>query len=720
VRVSPFGDLPRLTAPVAVPVPKPMLLRLPHARVPLPPAHRVLFAFAILLLLVMLLVQGFSAHRIGKSGTGSGATPSVLHGSGALLALRDGRLSAIGGAPGRRVALTFDDGPSRWTTRIASILRRNRVPATFFVIGSQAVRYPGVLRQLAAEGFLIGNHTYTHVDLSTVSAARAKIEVGLTQNVIAGITGREPRLFRPPYSSSPGAVSPAQLAGLRTLARQGFVVTLSNFNTEDWSRPGVAAIVRNATPTNGSGGIVMLHDGGGDRSQTLAAVRRLIPLLRHRGFRFVSLATLSGLPTASLDVPVVGTSRLRAELVFWALAAAAFFARALTVVVLAIGVLTAVRMLAVLWLTRRRNRRPQPFDPAFAPPVSVIVPAYNEEVTIARTVTSLVESAYQELEVIVVDDGSTDGTGAAVERLGLSRVTLLRQRNAGKAAALNRGLAAARHDLIVMVDADTVFEPQALSKLVQPFADPSVGGVSGNTKVGNRDRLLGRWQHIEYVMGFNLDRRVYDLLRCMPTVPGAIGAFRREALAATRGVPGATLAEDTDLTIAVGRAGWHVAYAPEARAWTEVPSTLGALWRQRLRWSYGTLQSVWKHRGAVRRGDAGAAGRRAIPYLVLFQILLPLAAPLIDLFGIFGILFLHPLPIIAFWLAFNGMQMLLAVYAFRLDGESLRPLWALPVQQFVYRQLMYLVVFESVVSALRGVRLDWNHLPRTGEASVRA
>jgi cellulose synthase/poly-beta-1,6-N-acetylglucosamine synthase-like glycosyltransferase len=515
-------------------------------------------------------------------------------------------------------------------------------------------------------------------------------------------------------------VSGAQLRGLTTIARRGYVIALSNFNTEDWSRPGVGAIVRNATPTGGRGGIVMLHDGGGNRSQTLAAVRRLIPLLRSRAYRFVSLAQLSGLPRASLDVAVVGSSRLRSELVFWALAAAAFLARALTLAVLAVGVLTGLRMIVVLWLTRRRHRQPRPFDARFTPPVSIIVPAYNEELTVARTVRSLLASDYPEFEIIVVDDGSTDATADAVERLSSPRVTLLRQRNAGKAAALNLGLTATRHDLIAMVDADTIFERDALRYLVQPFVDPRVGGVSGNTKVGNRNRLLGRWQHIEYVMGFNLDRRVYELLRCMPTIPGAIGAFRRAALLATRGVSGATLAEDTDVTIAAGRAGWRIAYAPEARAWTEAPSTLSGLWRQRLRWSYGTLQSLWKHRTAIGAGDPGPAGRRAVPYVALFQIALPLAAPLIDLFGIFGLLFLHPLPILAFWLGFNAMQLVLAVYAFRLDGESLRPLWALPVQQFVYRQLMYLVVFESVVTALRGVRLGWNHLERTGEVVVDA
>jgi cellulose synthase/poly-beta-1,6-N-acetylglucosamine synthase-like glycosyltransferase len=315
--------------------------------------------------------------------------------------------------------------------------------------------------------------------------------------------------------------------------------------------------------------------------------------------------------------------------------------------------------------------------------------------------------------VVVVDDGSDDGTGDRVAQLDLPGVTLVRQPNKGKAAALNRGIAVARHDVIVTVDADTVFEPGTLRRLVQPFRNPGVGAVSGNTKIGNLRGLLARWQHVEYVIGFNLDRRFYEALECMPTVPGAIGAFRREALTDIGGVSGATLAEDTDVTMGIGRAGWHVVYAQDARAWTEAPSTLGALWRQRYRWAYGTMQAVWKHRRAVRRrGDR--IGRRAIPYLVLFQILLPLTAPLIDLFALYGVLFLDPVPVLAYWAGFNALQLVLGVYAFRLDREPLRGLVWLPLQQFVYRQLMYLVVIESMISALAGTRLHWHKLERTG------
>jgi cellulose synthase/poly-beta-1,6-N-acetylglucosamine synthase-like glycosyltransferase len=333
-------------------------------------------------------------------------------------------------------------------------------------------------------------------------------------------------------------------------------------------------------------------------------------------------------------------------------------------------------------------------------------------------VRSLAESDYPEFEIIVVDDGSTDGTADLVERLELPGILVLRHPNAGKPAALNRGIAAARHDVVVMVDADTIFEPGTLARLVQPLREPDVGAVSGNTKVGNRRRLLGRWQHIEYVMGFNLDRRLYDVLQCMPTVPGAAGAFRRAALQDVGGVSAATLAEDTDLTLTIGRAGWRAVYAEQARAWTEAPASLRSLWRQRYRWCYGTLQAVWKHRAAIWSPGEQRIGRRGLPYVVLFQIALPLFAPLIDIFSVYGLVFLDARAVLGFWIAFTTLQLALGWYAFSLDRESPRVLWAMPIQQFVYRQLMYLAVIESILSAIRGTRLRWWPIARSGEVEV--
>jgi cellulose synthase/poly-beta-1,6-N-acetylglucosamine synthase-like glycosyltransferase len=445
-----------------------------------------------------------------------------------------------------------------------------------------------------------------------------------------------------------------------------------------------------------------------------------VPRLRERGFRFVTTSELLGLPRRAVEVPASGGEQFRGHALIAALDVARLLTKVMTALLVALGVLSLLRFALVLLLARRHvaTTRGRRAVESFTPPVSIVVPAFNEALDIEQSVRSLAASDYPEFEVLVVDDGSTDGTGDIAEELALPRVRVLRQANAGKAAALNRGLHAAGHDIVVMVDADTVFEPQTLRRLVIPLQDPRVGAVAGNTRVANRSRLIGRWQHIEYVMGFNLDRRMYEVLGCMPTVPGAVGAFRKVALIEIGGVSGATLAEDTDITLAIGRAGWNVAYADDARAWTDAPPSLGDLWRQRYRWSFGTLQAVWKHRAALWRRGEGKIGRRALPFLLLFQIALPLLGPLVDVFAIYGLLFLHPLTVLAFWSGFTLLQLLIAIYGFRLDRESLVPLWALPLQQLVYRQLMYLVLIESVMSALRGLRIGWQRVRRTGHFDV--
>jgi len=267
-----------------------------------------------------------------------------------------------------------------------------------------------------------------------------------------------------------------------------------------------------------------------------------------------------------------------------------------------------------------------------------------------------------------------------------------------------------------------VFDRRAVGCLVQPFADPAVGAVSGNTKVANRRGLLGRWQHLEYVIGFNFDRRLFDLGRCMPTVPGAIGAFRRAALIRAGGVPAETLAEDTDLTMALLRDGWRAVYTDQAIAWTEAPSTLRQLWRQRYRWCYGTMQAMWKHRRAlIERGAGGKLGRRGLLYLALFQVLLPLVAPALDVYALYGLWFLPWSHVAVVWGAFTGLQLITAHYALRLDRERSSALWAVPLQQLLYRQLLYLVVVQSAIAALLGGRQRWTPIARTGldRSSVR-
>jgi cellulose synthase/poly-beta-1,6-N-acetylglucosamine synthase-like glycosyltransferase/peptidoglycan/xylan/chitin deacetylase (PgdA/CDA1 family) len=689
-----------------------------------PPAHWRLLGLCLVMVLVLIAFQGFCTHTIGASAEpdASPGSSAPLQGSRSLLVAHGGRLRSPQPPPGRRIALTFDDGPDpTWTPRVAAVLREAHVPATFFMVGSQAARHPDLVRLVQRSGGEIGDHTFTHSSLSSGPMWQRKAQLDFTEAVLLGITGRYPRFVRPPYSATADAVTPADERALAELAGRRYIIALADYDSEDWRRPGVAKVIANASPRQGRGGVIMFHDGGGDRAQTVAAVRELVPRLRAQGYRFVPLRAMLGLSTAEAEPVAAGWQHARATLFLWAVRLAFWLTTALALVIGAVGVLIALRVAFVVptaWVQVRRARSRPRAD--HQPTVAVVVPAYNEAVGIARAVRSLAASSYPDLEIVVVDDGSTDATADIVDALALERVHVIRRPNGGKAAALTTGIDSTSAEIVVMVDGDTVFEPETIMRLVAPLADPAVAAVAGNTKVGNRSGLLGRWQHIEYVIGFNLDRRMYEVFQSTPTVPGAIGAFRRDVLVALGGVSGETLAEDTDLTLAIGRLGHRVVYAEDALAWTEAPSTLNGLWRQRYRWSFGTMQAVWKHKGAIVSRDPRQRriGRRALPYMILFQILLPMVAPLIDLYTLYGLIFTDAARVVGFWLAFNAAQLVVAVVAFRLDRERLGPLWAIPLQQLVYRQLMYLVIIESTISALVGARAAWKHIPRTGDVEV--
>ncbi|MBE1603240.1 glycosyltransferase [Actinopolymorpha pittospori] len=696
-----------------------------HIRRREPRHHWVLVSLLMAALVGVLLIQGYVQRGWGDlNATQPSATgPAGPHLNNARPVVNlSGAQPTGAGMPDHTIALTFEDGPDpRWTPRILDVLRRHHARATFFVQGSKVAQHPQLARRIVAEGHELGSHTYTHVDLAGVPFWQRQLELTLTQKALAGATGLHTRLIRPPYSSLPAEVGASEYAAAQSVGRDGYLVVLTDHDTRDWSGRTPERIVAAATPAGPRGAVVLLHDSGGDRSATVAAVDRLLTRLDGEGYRFTTVS--EGLGLTETHTAVTLPERIAGLVLVAGQQTGRGAAVALTFALAIAGVLTVLRLLILSGLARlhaRRVRRAQSeptSGPPYHPPVSVIVPAYNEAAGIAATVRSLVHTSYPgQVEVVVVDDGSDDDTAAIAASLDLPGVTVLRQPNGGKPAALNTGIARARHDILILVDGDTVFQPDTIERLVGPFADPKVGAVSGNTKIGNAGGILGRWQHIEYVIGFNLDRRMFDVLECMPTVPGAIGAFRRQALPRAEGpVSTDTLAEDTDLTMAVCRAGWRVVYEESARAWTEAPTSLRQLWRQRYRWCYGTLQAMWKHRGAlVERGPAGRFGRRALPYLVVFQVGLPLLAPAVDIFALYGLFFGQPVRVAAVWAAFVVVQALVGAYALRLDGERLTPLWTLPLQQFVYRQLMYLVVIQSVVTALVGAPLRWHAMRRHG------
>ena len=648
-----------------------------------------------------------------------------------------------GGQDPTAIALTFDDGPDPDVTpRILDILEAKHAPAAFFVVGENGLEHPGILRRITADGFEIGNHSYTHPNLAQVTPLGTELELNATQRLIEAYTGRSTRLFRAPYFGDAEPTTSDELVPAAIAQRLGYTIVGLHVDPGDWRRPGAQAIVDatlaqiHGATAEFSANIVLLHDGGGDREQTIAALPQIIDRLRAKGYHLVSLAQLLSTRHDTLMPHVARGDRVAVAAdvgIFAALAGIGYTIRWLFFFVIALGIARAVVM-TVLALLDRTSRAPDGSE-HYQPTVSVIVPAYNEERVIIGSLERVLESTYPALQVIVADDGSKDATSELVRKHFGSdpRVTLLTMANGGKASALNRALLQARGEIIIALDADTQFLEDTIPKLVRWFVDPLIGAVAGNARVGNRINLVTRWQAIEYVTAQNVERRALDALRAITVVPGAVGAWRREALDAVGGYPEDTLAEDQDLTIAIQRQGWRVAYDVEAVALTEAPETFAALGKQRYRWSFGTLQCLWKHRAVLGSGTPRGLAWFGMPQAWLFQIVFAAISPMIDLALVISIVGTvlrvrqhgwdqtqsDVLRMGIYWSAFVSIDLLAGWIAYRLEPTRQRfPALLMLAQRFVYRQLMYGVVIRSIVSALRGKMVGWGKLERSGSVSM--
>jgi cellulose synthase/poly-beta-1,6-N-acetylglucosamine synthase-like glycosyltransferase/peptidoglycan/xylan/chitin deacetylase (PgdA/CDA1 family)/spore germination protein YaaH len=620
------------------------------------------------------------------------------------------------GGKGKQIALTFDDGPDEQNTPLLlDVLKSLKVPAAFFVVGEQAAAEPDLVVREAHEGHLVGNHSYTHPHLETLTPRESAAELAETQRLIEGLTGHRSPLFRAPFIADIDLEQQPDLAVLRIALQNNYLYVGANVDPADWDAPNVDAIVNKTISdvATGVGKIIVCHDGGGDRSKTIAAVRRFVPELRKKGYEFVSLDKLLGIGRDELAAAVPPSERL-----FSASDAAMAYAKGwvwttLAVLFFVCTVLSILRILFLGTLTIRDLRNKSPEKPGFVPLVTVIVPAFNEAKVILSTLKSLLSSGYKNLEIVVVDDGSTDDTVAVVTSFVREnpRVRIVSQPNAGKAAAANRALAEARGDIVVAVDADTVVSPDAIPKMVAHFSSPDVTAVCGNVEVGNVDGFITTFQAIEYVTSQNFDRRAFSALNCISVVPGALGAWRREAVLAAGGYSHETLTEDADLTLTILSRGGKVVYEPEACGRTEAPESLGALLRQRFRWTYGTYQCLWKHRTAFFRGTLGWVG---LPNMVIFQIVFPLLSPIGDIMMVASVVRGDWQAFLAGYVAFLAMDICGSLLAFTLDRKPLRWLPLLLVQRFTYRQIMYYVCFKAIIAAIRGARHGWRKLDRTG------
>ncbi len=644
-----------------------------------------------------------------------------------------------------KLALTFDDGPDPdWTPKILDVLKQKGVHASFFVIGENAEANPDLLRRVLAEGHDIGNHTFTHPNLGELPDALVTLEINANQRLVEGLTGRSMRLFRAPYLGDAEPTTADETVPIEIAQTMGYYTVGLHVDPDDWQKPSadeiVNRVIAQATDPNPDirGHVILLHDSGGDRSQTLAALPRIIDEMRARGFEFVPVSELTGL-TRDQAMPPVPARSLGSLVSLPVFTMLRWISRTLNVLFYAAIWLGLARLLFVCGAAlygRFRDSRADPPLLATQKLQSVLIPAHNEAKVIAGSITRILASSYPNLEVIVIDDGSRDETSAVVrQEFGTDpRVKLLTLKNGGKATALNQGLRLARGEVVIALDADTQFQSDAIEKLVRWFADPNVGAVAGNAKVGNCINVITKWQALEYITSQNLERRALAALRCITVVPGAIGAWRREALTKLGGFPLDTLAEDQDLTIDLLKHGYKVLYDSSAVAWTEAPDSLAGLAKQRFRWAFGTLQCLWKHREVTLKPHAGTLGLIAIPQTWLFQFFFSLMAPIVDLMLIWRLtlsgfdLLQHPTEfdsatlqkVLFYYLVFLVVDLGTAALALAMERTqqwSLLP--TLVLQRFGYRQLMYGIIIKSMLAAAFGPLVGWGKLERKATVSVR-
>ena len=646
-----------------------------------------------------------------------------------------------GGTDKNKIAITFDDGPDRvWTPQILKILKQYNVPATFFVIGSNANANPNLIKQEIAQGDEIGNHTFTHPDISIISPEQLLIEVNATQRVFESVLGLRTVLFRPPYSEDTAPTTPEQVKPLLATGQLGYLTVDTEIDPSDYLRPGVQTIVQRVIDqtASGQGNVVLLHDSGGDRSQTVAALPLIIQGLRARGYQLVSVSDLLGLPRDQVMPPITSGEKFLVTVSgigFQTTDNINKFLSAFFVLGIVLGLFRflSVAILAILEKWRERGTK---YPEDFRPTLSIIVPAYNESKIIEKTIKGLLHMNYPVTEIIVVDDGSTDQTYERVIKIfgNTPKVHAFHNINAGKAQALNFGIATSKGEIILAMDADTIIHPDAAALLVRHFADPRVGAVAGNAKVGNRVNLLTYWQALEYITSQNLDRQAFALLNSISVVPGAIGAWRRSLLLQLGGFNNDTLAEDADMTLEILRNGYRVEYESKAIAYTEAPDTVSGFLKQRFRWMYGTLQAAWKHRDTLFKPKYGALGLAAMPNILVFQVFFPFISPLMDLVAFISVVNIywkvsqHPMDptptglatLLFFYLIFLCLDFATALFAFMLEkDEDWRLIIWIFLQRFFYRQLMYDVAIRSLITAIRGRLVGWGKLERKATIQMR-
>jgi cellulose synthase/poly-beta-1,6-N-acetylglucosamine synthase-like glycosyltransferase len=383
--------------------------------------------------------------------------------------------------------------------------------------------------------------------------------------------------------------------------------------------------------------------------------------------------------------------------------------------VAALGVIALVlaRTLALVGLATRQARRLAPRAHS-GQLVSVVIPAWNEQASLEQTAAAVLASDYPALELIIIDDGSTDDTARLADELARTDARVVVHHhgsNQGKPAALNAGFARARGAVVITVDADTRLERHCVAHLVAALETSGAQAVAANVKVANRGGWLGVWQSLEYVVSLNVGRRAHDLAGSITTVPGAASAWRRQAVLDAGGFSARSLTEDTDLSLVLLRRGGRLHYAPAALAFTTVPERPGALFRQRRRWLFGNVSCVRLHLGCLRGVTPTRLRWVGYPDFVFTTVVIYVLPLLALAWAPHAVALWGAGACVAAVATLFGVDLLVAVLAYALDGERKRELLHAPLARLVWPFFLWVVLLGAGAFALRGRRPPWRGRP---------
>jgi cellulose synthase/poly-beta-1,6-N-acetylglucosamine synthase-like glycosyltransferase/peptidoglycan/xylan/chitin deacetylase (PgdA/CDA1 family) len=649
------------------------------------------------------------------------------------------------GQNNNNIAITFDDGPDPVITdKVLNILKEKSAKATFYLIGQNAARYPEIVKRIVREGHQIGNHSYSHSGLSNLQDQAIKDEIQETQNILKQITGEYPKFVRTPFNDSPyhsveGDVRIAKIA-------QELGLTVSEFDTDprDWEI-GKSADEILALSTNNPRSQLLLHDAGKleERQGFLNALPKILDFYKEKNIELVTTNVLldnkeviikdNTFDINSYFIPafILSKTKLIANnLVFYMTILSLFF----------------LVLIRILWVIQV-NRKDKEFKP-YTPPVSIVIPSFNEENVCIATVESLIAQNYPEYEIIFVDDGSKDRSYEIlkIKYILNRRIKIYKKENGGKATALNFGIAKAIHDIVILVDADTQFKKDSIHNLARHFQDPKIGAVAGNVQVGNdyftqkengaknlKFNFLTIFQRIEYITSQNFFREAFELVNIITIVSGAIGAYRKSAIFEAGGISTDTLAEDGNLSFDVLKNGWKIVYERNAISLTEAPEDIKSLFKQRIRWAFGNIQVLWKNRSIMLNPKSGWLGMVAMPFAWNCFIGLVIS-PFISIF-IFGYAIYEILSsgsftadsklILAamFWYVMFILIELVVVFLAIYRDPSKSKFRLIPfffLYTFAFPFFLFIVSIQVLIKIFSGTAQGWGHLKRTGTVTLKA